>query len=130
MDPTMGTELVMYFGEHPEEAKTLTYETLAANEKEWPTALAKAGMKLGQIHAKIASRPPAKGAPAPAPKGGPAPTPITTKKVTTASKPPSIIRGGTAPPKFDLTSDEDAKDVGKWMRERERQLAAQQNGRR
>jgi len=125
MDPVSGTELVMYFGEHPEEAKAIMQETMAANEKEWPTALAKAGVRLGEIKAALKLKPPAKIAIVPkiADKGAPAPNPKI-KTVTSASRPPSQIRGGVAAPKFDTTNEGDAGNYSKWVKQREKELAA------
>ncbi len=122
MDPEVGTELAMWLGAHPEESKAMATETLAANEKEWPTALSRAGMKLGAIHAKLT--PPAKtaGTPKPAVKGAPEPTPKI-KTVTSASRPPTQIRGGAAVPKFDTLDEASANDFGKWNKQREKELA-------
>ncbi len=116
-DPESGTALAYYLGQHPDDSKRIANSTLANNEKEWASALMRAGIALGEIKAKLPA-PGAKKAAAPAPS-----TP-TTKKVTSASKPPTPIRGvSSAPAAFELLNESDAKDVGKWTRAREAQLA-------
>jgi hypothetical protein len=118
MDPETGTEIAYYLGQHPEESKRIAESTLAASEKQWGTALARAGVELGEIRAIVKA---AKTAPkVVAPKAAATP-PL--KTVTSARKPPTIIRNGAATPKFDVTNEDDAADTGKWMKERNRQLA-------
>ncbi len=114
MDPEAGTELAYYLGGHPEESLAIANATLANSEAQWTTALARAGMELGKIKAKL----PPPGAPKkPAP-----PTATPTKTVTSASRVPTPIRGGTAPPKPDVMSDTTAADYKKWNAAREAQL--------
>jgi hypothetical protein len=121
MDPEAGTELAYYCGQHPEESERIARLTLAANERQWGTALARAGLELGKI------RPTLK-APGAAITSKPTVTPKTpvaipqTKKVTSASKPPTQIRGGTAAPAVDVLNDADAADYGKWEKARDSQL--------
>lgn len=123
MDPESGTELAYYLGQHPEESEALAKETLAPTEKQWPQALARAGMRLGEIRAKLAAE---KKTTTPKPSGGnppvrpPAP-PL--KKVSDASRPPTQIRGTPAPPAFDVNNDDDARNYKRWESARNAQLA-------
>ena len=118
MDPESGTALAYYMGQHPEESERIARLPLAANEQQWGTALARAGMELGVIRAKLAQP----GKPVPV-KGPPAaPAKPQTKTITTASKPPSQIRGGVAAPAFDVNNEDDAADYKKWNRARDAQL--------
>ena len=119
MDPESGTALAYYMGQHPEESERIAKATLAANEQQWGTALARAGMELGTIRAKLTA--PGKATP---PKSGTtaASAKPPTKTLTTASKPPTQIRGGVATPKFDVTDEDDAADYAKWNKAREAQL--------
>ena len=115
MDPEAGTALAYYMGQHPEESLRIAQLTLATNEKQWTTALARAGMELGAIRSKLAAPKPA--GTKPASTAQPA-----TKAVTSASRPPTTIRGGAVPPKADVMSDDTAKDYAKWKKAREAQL--------
>jgi hypothetical protein len=127
MDPEEGTAIAYYLGNHPEESTRIAEATLANNAEEWADARARASFELGKISSKLAAAPTDKGKPAPAgptknpPRTTPA-APPATKKISTASKPPTLIRGGTAKPKFDVTNEEQATDYGKWEREREAAL--------
>lgn len=118
MDPTAGTELAYYLGQHPEESEKIAKLTLASSEKEWPAALARAGIELGRISAKLT--PP--GTKPAAPKTPVAATKPALKQVTSASRPPTTIRGGTAPPTTDVTDEDDAADYKKWRQAREAQI--------
>lgn len=122
MNPEKGTAIAYYLGQNPEESLRIAKLTLATNEREWGTALARAGMELGEIATKL---------PAPGTKKDPAketsksPTaasPPTTKQVTRASKPPTVISGGTAPPQLDALDEDGASDYNKWLPARERDL--------
>ncbi len=120
MDPEAGTAIAYYLGQHPEESERIAKATLAQNEGQWTTALARVGMEFGRISAKLT--PPGKPVLVEAPvKPAPAPPPQP-KKVTSASKPPTPIRGGTEQPKPDVLSDSTANDYRKWNRAREAQL--------
>jgi hypothetical protein len=120
MDPEAGTEIAVYLAGHPEESVRIAKLTLATNQQELAAAMARAGMELGLIRAKLTS--PGRAAP---PKVTPtAATPPKPKTVTSASKPPTQIRGGSPPAPFDILNDEDAKDTAKWLKERDKQLAA------
>jgi hypothetical protein len=121
LDPEKGTSLAYYLGQHPEESERIAKATLANTEREWGTALARAGMELGALTAKLPALPgkeaiknPAAAASAPKPQPD-------IKKVSTASKPPAQLRG-QAVPKTDVTSEEDANDYRKWKSAREAQL--------
>ena len=132
LDPEIGTSLAYYLGQHPEESERIAKRTLASSDKEWGIALARAGMELGALKAKLPAAPgkeqpkteapktEAAKPPATAAKPAPKPQP-TTKKVSTASKPPTTVRG-VAVPKTDVNNDEDASDYRKWNTARERQL--------
>jgi hypothetical protein len=122
MDPEAGTDLAYYMGQHPEESKKIAESTLATNDREWGIALARAGMELGKIKATL-KLPASKAGPVAVPPKTPAAAIPAIKKVTTASKPPTQIRGGVAAPKFDLMDENDAADTGKWMKARNRQIA-------
>jgi hypothetical protein len=133
MDPAIGTELVHYLKQHPEESKAIADSTLHKGPADWERALSRASMEFGKISAKLKSPEP-KPAPKPAPPPPkpaaiPAPPPPP-KKVTTANKPPSQIRTGGVPPKLDTSSDEGAQDYDLWERQREAEIAAQNGGRR
>ena len=130
MDPETGTAVAYYLGQHPEEAKRIMEMTLANTEPEWQRARVRAGIELGKIASKIPALDKA-AAPGPklvAPKGPapkpPAAPPITPKKTTTVSRPPTQLRGAPATQKFDLMDDSTATDTTKWIAERERQIAA------
>jgi hypothetical protein len=136
MDPEVGAALSYYLGKHPEESQKIAELTLS-DAAHYPMALARAGMLLGELRAKLPAAPkpgthatpPAAAPAAVAPKAAaaaPAAPPL--KKVTTASRPPKQLGGAAAPVAFDLMDDEHAHDVGKWMKEREKQLAL--NGKR
>ena len=128
-DPNVGTALAYYLGQHPEESLEIAKATLAPTPEHWANALAEAGMRLGEIKAKLAAPPkagtktltpaatPARKAPAAAPAAPP-----TTKKVSSASKPPTQIRSSGVPPKFDTANEDEAGDYGKWEAAREREL--------
>ncbi len=120
MDPEAGTELAYYLGQHPDESERIAKITLANNAEQWTTALARAGVELGAIRAKLPA-PGSKPAAAVTAKAAPAAQPQP-KKVTGASRPPSQIRGGTVPPSTDVMSDEDAANYKKWKAAREAQL--------
>ena len=127
MDPETGTDLAYYLGQHPEESERIAKSTLATNEREWGLALARAGMELGKIRPTL--KPPSAGkGPVAVPPKAAAATPATQKKVSTASKPPTTIRGGVATPKFDTKDEDTASDFKKWNAQREKELAA--NGKR
>jgi hypothetical protein len=118
MDPVTGTELAYYLGQHPEESETIAKLTLASSEAQWPAALARAGIELGRISAKLT--PP--GTKSATPKTPVATTKPALKQVTSASRPPTTIRGGVAPPTTDVTDEDDAADYGKWRKARDAQL--------
>jgi hypothetical protein len=131
LDPEKGTSLAYYLGQHPEESERIAKATLANTEKEWGTALARAGMELGALTSKLPAPPgkeaakvePSKAdAKKPATAAAPAPKPQPAiKKVSTASKPPAQLRG-QAVPKTDPASEDDASDYRKWNAAREAQL--------
>lgn len=142
MDPVVGTSLAYYLGEHPEESLKIAQATLAQSEADWPNALARAGVLLGEVKAKLPAPPgaataaptAAPPAAAPAPKGQPkppakgaAPAPKTaTPTISRASRPPSQIRGAAPPPaRTDVYSEDDARDYAKWNTQREKEIAAQ-----
>ena len=118
MDPEAGTALAYYLGQHPEESERIAKATLANSESQWTSALARAGMELGAIRAKLSTPGPKA---VPNAKTTPAPTPQP-KKVTGASKPPTQIRGGVVPPRTDVMSDDDAGNYKKWRAARDAQL--------
>jgi hypothetical protein len=117
MDPENGTALAYYMGQHPEESERIARATLANNEQQWGTALARAGVELGKIQAKLT--PPGKPGPKAAPVAIAKPA---TKTVSTASKPPTQIRGGVAAPAVDVLNADDASNYAKWVKAREAQL--------
>lgn len=57
MDPAAGTALAYYLGQHPEKSLAIANETLAASAEQWASALARAGMRLGEIKAKLGATP-------------------------------------------------------------------------
>ncbi len=123
MDPETGTALAYYLGQHPEESERIAKASLANNEREWTNALARAGMELGTIRAKLASEATAPKAAAPK-TAEPIPVaPLKPKTVTSASKPPTQLRAGAAAPAVDTMSDEDARDYNKWVKARDAELA-------
>lgn len=156
MDPASGTELAYYLAGHPEECKAIAEETLvridpakfkrgsnaeqAEGQRQWNLAMARAGIKLGEIRAKLAAppEPPAKPpvtakvptavTPAKAPAAPPVPPPPT-KKVSTAHPPPPQIRSSGVSPKLDVNSEEGATDYEKWEKAMEARDAVK-NGRR
>jgi hypothetical protein len=125
MEPELGTDIAYYFGQHPEEAARITKLTMANNEKEWQDARVRAALELAKIATKIAAEKAVPATPKAAPKAAPAtPPPTITKKLTSAPKPPTTLRGTAPPAKFDLMDDASAADTSKWMAEREKDLAA------
>jgi hypothetical protein len=121
MDPESGTALAYYLGEHPEDSERIAKATLATSEREWGTALARAGLLLGEIRSTLGKP----GTPAAKPQGAAAatakPAPNQIKKVSTANRPPSQIKGRNVPG-TDVMSDDDAANYKKWVAGREAQL--------
>lgn len=129
MDADSGTALAYWLGKHPEESLRIAKSTLAGTaqreptQAEWAEARVRASFELGQIRAQLneqgKAKEPAKETP---PKSPTAASPPTTKKITSASKPPTVIRGGTAPPQTDVLDEDGAADYNKWLPARERDL--------
>jgi len=120
MDPETGTALAYYLGQHPEESEQIARSTLATNEEQWRAALARAGVALGAIKAKLP--PPGKAAPKTPATSSAAPPRPQVKQVSSASKPPTTLRSSGATPAFDVHDEASASDYKKWQRAREAQL--------
>jgi hypothetical protein len=116
MDAESGTALAYWLGKHPEESLRIAKSTLARNEQEWTDARIRASFELGKIRAQLTEPGKEK------PKSPTAASPPTTKQVTRASKPPTVIRGGTAPPQTDVLNEDDAADYNRWLPAREAQV--------
>ena len=119
MDPETGTALAYYLGQHPEESEQIARSTLAKNEDQWRAALARAGIMLGAIKARLPQGPIRTPARTPNPSVSPRPT---ERSVSSASRPPTTLRSGGAAPVFDLNDEASASDYRKWERAREAQL--------
>ena len=107
MDPETGTKVCDFLCKNPKESTRIAKLTLATNESEFVSAVARAGIELGKISSKLAEKPPA---------------PKPQKQITSAPKPPARVAGGRVAPKFDVTDEKSASDYTRWERAREAQL--------